>query len=118
MLKEKLEELLNSLEGEGGVAFVDCEVGARASPTNPRAIKDLHKELSALGIKVEHISDWGGTNFEECASVYEFSTAEEETHVVFLGNYNEELGTEYLGWQFTEEDPTADNGWRYEFELD
>lgn len=113
-LKETIEELLDSIGTAAGVAFVDCEVGSNAYPSNPRDIKSAHKELSEEGIKLKHIADWGDTNFEECASIYKFSSVGEEVHVMFLGNYHDEEGTEYLGWQFAKADPKADNGWSSE----
>lgn len=102
-LKSKVTELLNDSDSDIINEFFHSEISDNITWDSDE-IANFRKAAHDLGIKFEHVDNYGGEGQgEDYWSVYKFSSVDNEVvHVKFDGCYASYYGSEFNSWFFVE----------------
>ena len=99
-LKEQVEEILNNADNDIIREFFHSEISDNTKWDSDE-VTDFRKQLSDVGIKFEHVDNYGGEEQgREYWSVYLFHNDTDTVYVQFDGWYESYNGSEYEEWFF------------------
>lgn len=101
-LKEQIKEILNNADNDILREFFHSEINDNIT-WDSEEVTDFRKKLSDVGIKFEHVDNYGGEEMgRECWSIYSFHDEAHVVYVKFDGWYESYNGSEYEEWFFVE----------------
>ena len=101
-LKQKVTDLLNEASSDILHEFFHSEL-TESTRWDSDEVTDFRKKLSDVGIRFEHVDDYGGEEQgRDYWSVYAFHDEAHVVYVKFDGWYESYHGSEYEEWFFVE----------------
>lgn len=101
-LKEKVKEILNDADSEIIQEFFHSEL-TESTKWDSEEVTDFRKKLSDVGIRFEHVDNYGGEEQgRDYWSIYAFHDEAHVVYVKFEGWYASYHGSEYDEWYFVE----------------
>lgn len=101
-LKQKVAELLNEADSDIIQEFFHSEISDNIT-WDSEEIADFRKKLSDVGIRFEHVDNYGGEEQgRDYWSIYAFHDEAHVVYVKFDGWYASYHGSEYEEWFFVE----------------
>lgn len=101
-LKQKVTDLLNEADSDIIQEFFHSEISDNITGDSEE-IEDFRKKLSDVGIRFEHVDNYGGEEQgRDYWSIYAFHDEAHVVYVKFDGWYASYHGSEYEEWFFVE----------------